>query len=147
MTTYFPYESKNYHTKIPTDRGVGFAFIGTDSHPYRQNPKRQKTIQTFERADIAVAPVELSNTGRPIDAVINNARFMVSPTTGQPVPEHTPQERAAGRERIAIRRAEEEAAMEVQRQRIRGIQSRGDINFYDGSSANDNTPMQKAISA
>ena len=92
-----------------------------------------------------VTSSERSNTGSPIDNIINYPRFMVSAIHGIPCTPRSPEQRAAD----AIRRdkalAKMERAVAFQRERISRLQSRGDIRFYNGSAANDNTPMQSAV--
>lgn len=91
-----------------------------------------------------VAPDEQSSTGRPIDDIINNPRFMIQASTGLPYTPRSQEQRAHD----AIHRdailATQERTMSRQRLRIAVIQSRGELDYYDGSAANDNTPMQKS---
>jgi hypothetical protein len=91
-----------------------------------------------------VVASEQSNTGRPIDDIINNPRFMVSAIHGTPCTPRSSEQRA----RDGIRRDSVVSSMErnMARQRLRIAinQSRGEEEFYYGSAANDNTPMQKA---
>lgn len=87
------------------------------------------------------------DTGRPIDAIINNPTFMTQASTGQPVPERTSEERERSTIRCISLSKSEQRAISRQKLRISLIQSRGEESFYNGSAANDNTPLQKAITA
>lgn len=92
-----------------------------------------------------VATDDQSSTGRPIDDIINHPRFMIQASTGLPYTPRSEEQRVHD----AIRRdailAKQDRAMSCQRLRIAINQSRGELDYYDGSAANDNTPMQKAV--
>lgn len=75
-----------------------------------------------------------------IDDIIANPVMAVSATTGQPVPERTPEERAEGRCRARDKTAREADAMEWQRQRIERLQQ----PTYPLTAANDNARQRAA---
>lgn len=78
---------------------------------------------------------------------ITNQRLATSAIHGEPLPERTPEERSAGRERIRLKQADEAKAVLKQKRRIAARQAIGD--GWDGKADNDNInwPLAKALLA
>lgn len=103
MTALFPYESKNFHHQMVTDRGVGFAFFGTDVHPLRSIKPPVMVDGMWESA-----PTQLEGPTK---------KYKTTDT-----------ERALARAKYRARIEQEDKLMEKQRRRINKRQDIGDPN-------------------